>query len=194
MSSGETQKTRISEIPLASWDVFHGDRLELERGLSTTAIHEALARGELRDDDLVRPSGTTVAWVRLADIPELLEHALSPSTPQSVAPPAPTSQSGSPGSIHHIPAPLNVQDDVQTLDVPPSTPGARQIGSHDWLETRAESDDVSFPVIQDKTAELTTHSRRPWLLLRKLRPNQHGHGAKTMMMITILMTRSRLTM
>ena len=58
---------------LANWDVFHGDRLELERGLSTSAIREALARGELRDDDLVRPAGTTVAWARLADMPELLD-------------------------------------------------------------------------------------------------------------------------
>ena len=64
-----------TEGPLASWDVFHGDRLELERGLSTAAIREALARGELRDDDLVRPAGTTVAWARLAEIPELLEPA-----------------------------------------------------------------------------------------------------------------------
>ena len=159
MSSGETQKTRKSESPLASWDVFHGDRLELERGLSTTAIHEAFARGELRDDDLVRPSGTTVAWVRLADIPELLEPALSPSTPQSVAPPSPTGQSGSPESAHHGPAPIDLEDDVQTLDVPLSTPGARQIGSNDWLAARSESDDVSFPVIQDRTAELTTHPR-----------------------------------
>ena len=44
---------------LASWDVFHADRLELERGLSTAAVRAALADGDLRDDDLVRPAGTT---------------------------------------------------------------------------------------------------------------------------------------
>ena len=60
---------------MANWDVFHGDRLELERGLTTSAIREALARGDLRDDDLVRPAGTTVAWTRLADMPQLLEPA-----------------------------------------------------------------------------------------------------------------------
>ena len=64
---------------MANWDVFHGDRLELERGLSTAAIREALARGELRDDDLVRPAGTTVAWSRLAEIPELIEAVASPA-------------------------------------------------------------------------------------------------------------------
>ena len=40
--------------------------------------------GDLRDDDLVRPAGTTVAWARLAEMPELLEAAPSPSHhPQS---------------------------------------------------------------------------------------------------------------
>ncbi len=57
---------------MASWDVFHADRLELERGQSALAIRSALARGDLRDDDLVRPAGTTVPWARIADIPELL--------------------------------------------------------------------------------------------------------------------------
>ena len=60
-----------SEGALANWDVFHADSLELERGLSTTAVRAALAGGALRDDDLVRPAGTTVAWARLADMPEL---------------------------------------------------------------------------------------------------------------------------
>ena len=77
---------------MANWDVFHGDRLELERGLSTPGLREALARGDLRDDDLVRPAGTTVAWARLADMPELLEPARVPSNqliPLNRRPPAP---------------------------------------------------------------------------------------------------------
>ena len=60
-----------SEGALASWDVFHADSLELERGLSTDAVRAAVAGGTLRDDDLVRPSGTTVSWARLGDLPEL---------------------------------------------------------------------------------------------------------------------------
>ena len=63
---------------MATWDIFHADRLELERGQSTQAIRAALARGDLRDDDLVRPSGTTIPWVRIADIPELLLPASEP--------------------------------------------------------------------------------------------------------------------
>ena len=58
---------------MALWDVFHSDRLELVRGLSAEEIGAGLASGEIRDDDLVRPSGTTVAWVRIAEVPELLQ-------------------------------------------------------------------------------------------------------------------------
>ncbi|AGA31553.1 ExbD/TolR family protein [Singulisphaera acidiphila] len=57
---------------MATWDVFHGDRLEVERSLTIEAVRQALAQGDLRDDDLIRPAGTTVAWVRLADFPALL--------------------------------------------------------------------------------------------------------------------------
>jgi hypothetical protein len=70
---------------LESWDVFHGDRLELKRGLDAGAVRDAFSRGELRDDDLVRPAGTTIAWARLAEFPELIQ-ALTPSP----EPPPPT--------------------------------------------------------------------------------------------------------
>jgi biopolymer transport protein ExbD len=58
---------------LATWDVFRSDRLEIERGLSTEAVRTALARGELHDDDLIRPAGTSAAWARLADLPTLAD-------------------------------------------------------------------------------------------------------------------------
>ena len=48
---------------MANWDVFHGDRLELERGLTTSAIREALARGEL----LRRRPGSTGGHDRRLD-------------------------------------------------------------------------------------------------------------------------------
>lgn len=73
---------------MASWDVFHADRLEVERSLDTAAVRQALARGDLRDDDLVRPAGTTVPWTRLADLPDLLETELEhePAAPPSAEP------------------------------------------------------------------------------------------------------------
>ncbi len=58
---------------MASWDVFHADRLELERASAPARFASAWRSGDLRDDDLVRPAGTTVAWARLSDIPELFE-------------------------------------------------------------------------------------------------------------------------
>ena len=54
------------------WDVFQSDRLEVQRGLTTDEVRAALARGQLRDDDLVRPAGTTIPWARLAEMPALL--------------------------------------------------------------------------------------------------------------------------
>jgi len=146
---------------LASWDVFHGDRLELERGLSTAAIREALVRGELRDDDLVRSAGTTVAWARLSEIPELLEPAETPSPPQSAAPPLPPSLSGSARPVHPGPGPAHFEVQTEALGERPSAHGARTIRSPDWLELRTESNDVSFPVIQDQTAEPKTLARSP---------------------------------
>jgi biopolymer transport protein ExbD len=68
---------------LTLWDVFRSDRLEIERGLSTEAVHMALARGELHDDDLVRPAGTTVGWARIADLPTLVEPPSPVARPHS---------------------------------------------------------------------------------------------------------------
>ncbi len=58
---------------MATWDVFHSDRLEIERALSTAAVREALARGDLRDDDLIRPGGTTMGWTRIVDMAPLVD-------------------------------------------------------------------------------------------------------------------------
>ena len=56
---------------MSSWDVFHSDRLEVERGLSAADVVAAVAKGDLHDDDLARPAGTSVPWARLLDVPEL---------------------------------------------------------------------------------------------------------------------------
>lgn len=71
-----------------SWDVFHSDRLEMDRGLSTADVRAAFARGDLRDDDLIRPAGTTVPWARLGDMPALLESEPEPMPPPPVNAPA----------------------------------------------------------------------------------------------------------
>ena len=63
---------------MAHWDVFHADRLELERGLDTAAIRHALECADLRDDDLVRPAGTTVTWINHDETPHTVVAAGDP--------------------------------------------------------------------------------------------------------------------
>jgi biopolymer transport protein ExbD len=151
---------------LASWDVFHAESLELERGLSPDAVRAAMAAGALRDDDLVRPAGTTVAWSRLGDLPELTARA---EVPAAVAPPreapsratppsAPASAperirssraeappNRSPSSDFEIRADHPVQSAqpeagaATSTEAPPPGPA--------WLELGGEPDDVTFPVI-----------------------------------------------
>jgi biopolymer transport protein ExbD len=85
---------------VATWDVFHGDRLEVERSLTIEAVRQALAQGDLRDDDLIRPAGTTVAWVRLADFPALF-----------VPDPAPEVEAETETEASHLPPPSFADDD-----------------------------------------------------------------------------------
>src|SRR5271154_7037628 len=107
------------ESPLSTWDVFHGDHLELERGLTAAAILEALARGDLRDDDLVRPAGTSVAWARLAEMPELLGSA-QPTADHPASPPAPgPTKPTPPSSTPDAEAPGDYE-----IQVPDSDPNA----------------------------------------------------------------------
>ena len=132
---------------MASWDVFHGERLELERGLSTGAIRVALARGELVDDDLVRPAGTTAAWARLADMPELLEPAETPSESPPLAPSA----------IERPPAPLDgersdFEVQAESSGASPVVPAAPVLETPQQFRLLDE-DDVSFPVIADAPAD-----------------------------------------
>ncbi len=142
---------------MESWDVFHGDRLELERGLDAGAVRDAFSRGELRDDDLVRPAGTTIAWARLAEFPELTQ-ALTPSP--EPPPPAPPAAPASPP-----PATGRKQPAATEIYVPPN-PSDYEVQSDDFgadlplapAATFRLSDerepgvlsDVAFPVFNDK--------------------------------------------
>jgi biopolymer transport protein ExbD len=140
---------------LSNWDVFHGDRLELERGLTTSAIREAMARGEVCDDDLVRPAGTTVAWTRLADMPPLLE-AAEPPLPPNLQTPAPAASASAPANSPGAgvaPGDFEFQvDESRPIRVLPPAE-VPKVPAPNWLEMQAEPDDVAFPVIKDEPAE-----------------------------------------
>ncbi len=124
---------------MARWDIFHADRLELVREQSTEDIRQAMARGELRDDDLVRPAGTSVPWARIADIPELLAPpAAPPATPPeqpAQAPPAPARP-----VAERLPDFEEIQPDLeQAVPEPPR---------HRLTELpAAPGSDVAFPII-----------------------------------------------
>jgi len=157
--AGGTGTDRIlRSTRLAGWDVFHGDRLELERGLDAGAVRDAFSRGELRDDDLVRPAGTTIAWSRLAEFPELTQALVptpepAPYAPAALAsPPPPTARKQTPAPESYVP-PEPSDFEVQSEDFgeglsfsPPST-----IRATDGREPGTLSD-VTFPVINDEPA------------------------------------------
>lgn len=134
---------------MATWDVFHADRLELERELSTEAIRAALARGDFRDDDLVRPAGSSVPWKQIADFPELLpeapepppEPAAGPAVPSDLVPPASPPladfEEVQPGIERIIPAQKNHEPTLSPDSASPS--------------------DVAFPVIEAETPPARPH-------------------------------------
>jgi biopolymer transport protein ExbD len=82
----------VAAIIMAEWDVFHSERLEAERSLTTEDVRDALARGGLVEDDLIRPSGST-RWTRLGDLDEFAGPAapaapLASKEPMEFAPPS----------------------------------------------------------------------------------------------------------
>jgi len=127
---------------MASWDVFHADRLELQRGLDEAAIRLAFARAELRDDDLVRPAGSALAWARLADFPELTappEPAKPPETVQEA--PLARPKSGTRSAL--APSDLEeLQPSIEEVIPPPKT------HERTLLPNPSSSSDVTFPVIE----------------------------------------------
>jgi biopolymer transport protein ExbD len=110
---------------VAQWDVFHSDRLELVRGLSAEEIRSGLASGEIRDDDLVRPSGTAVAWARIAEFPELLEPPAETPTPA----PAET------------PPAEPIEDRISFPVIPPEPPAVAPAPAWPWDDDYEDSDE-----------------------------------------------------
>lgn len=153
---------------MASWDVFHADSLELERGITTDAIRDGLAQGVLQDDDLVRPAGTSVAWGRIGDFAELMAPLAAPVPPPPAAPlPAPSIQVESelpggqptgpsipsltahPASAKHQESGAGTSDfEVVAEEEAPDSAPAPTLRAPDWFQLGAEPDDVAFPVIQ----------------------------------------------
>lgn len=56
----------MSDQPV--WDIFESESLSVRRAQSPDQIHQALAAGELSEDDLTRPAGSSTPWKRLGDV------------------------------------------------------------------------------------------------------------------------------
>ncbi|MDR3620564.1 MAG: biopolymer transporter ExbD [Paludisphaera borealis] len=144
---------------MALWDVFHSDRLELVRGQSPEQISAGLASGEVRDDDLVRPSGTTVAWVRLAEVPELLQPPAEAPTPTPVPPSVPPPPSAEdlvsfPVLVDEAPAAAPalawpVDDDYEDDDEEPKDDDYEEVGSDPAAPVSAEKIIPSWELTAD---------------------------------------------
>ncbi len=97
---------------METWDIFLTDQLEVRRGLSTAEVHAAVARGEIRDDDLIRPAGSADPWAPIVD-------RLPPATSVEPAAPAAITQPPSPPQTPHPPVPpVFVEPAAADLDVP----------------------------------------------------------------------------
>jgi biopolymer transport protein ExbD len=120
--------------------------MELQRGLSSDAIRLALASGELRDDDLVRPAGTTIPWSRLAEIPELI----APSAPAAGTPPASgaTKQAETARETSgYLPDFEEVQPRLEEIVPPPL------LHQPTLLPEMSSSSDVAFPVFEEEVKQ-----------------------------------------
>ena len=72
------------------WDVFHSDRLESGRGLTTEQVRALQQSGELAPGDLIRPAGTTAGWLKVADWKPAADAPRKPAAPKATPPkPAP---------------------------------------------------------------------------------------------------------
>lgn len=146
---------------MATWDVFHSDRLEVERSLSTQAVREGLARGDLHDDDLARPAGTTIPWARLADLPELMGPAPEPAVPPPSAEAEPPSVEAQPVEPPPPARPPRLTDirasTTEDLNPPELRDQADDLGELD-LDLDEDSR-VALPAVDDAGDELALGSQ-----------------------------------
>ncbi len=150
---------------MATWDVFHSDRLEVERGLSTAEVCAALESGHLVDDDLIRPAGTTTPWTRLVDMPPLVDaEPAPPPKPAPVPPPsAPVAFAESPPT--HFLIDDDDDDDLEVLeaiidddDEPDEPVPATRAGDDRALDLDSEND----LNLRDESIELPSIEVATW--------------------------------
>lgn len=78
---------RTADLANANWDIFHSDRLEVERNLTSAAVRSGIAKGAILGDDLARPAGSSDPWTRLFEHPVLSSALASPAPPPTLSGP-----------------------------------------------------------------------------------------------------------
>ncbi len=131
---------------MAHWDVFHADRLEVERDLDTAALRRAFKSGALGDDDLVRPARAKASWSPLSLFPELTQAESNAPEPTFHQPLGTRSEALEPVISPSNPSDFEVQSGdfgAELFDSPPT------LRDPDWVQLRNDSD-VAFPVLSDQ--------------------------------------------
>ncbi len=90
---------------MPTWDIFHSDRLEVEREIDTEQVRAGLSTGAITHDDLVRPSGVNAPWTRIGDRPKLF----------AAPAPAPEAKAPEPQKVTPVPVPVPVPDDDEDV-------------------------------------------------------------------------------
>jgi biopolymer transport protein ExbD len=133
---------------LDAWDVFHTDRLESQKGLNTAEVRAAIARGDLREDDLARPSGSTEGWRRIGELAVLM-------APGPEAKPRPTPPPGPKPGSREIPTAILLDDLNEAQSFAPANPTRLPITREDRREVREQSQEIA------EEAEKALPRRRP---------------------------------
>jgi biopolymer transport protein ExbD len=115
-SSENRSRSKGGVATVSTWDVFHSERLELERALRTDQVRAALERGDLHEDDLIRPAGSSVPWTRIGDMPALGTPESEPEPPAPVAPPPPVTPPALGATIPDQPVVFDEIDDDDVED------------------------------------------------------------------------------
>lgn len=129
---------------MSLWDVFHSDRLELAKGLSAEEVRAGLAAGSIRDDDLVRPAGTSAPWARVAEVPELTAPPSPPPTPPAGAAPDPYEVVPEEPAPPTAPAPDDDPSFPVLAEEPAPTPA-----DWDWEDEDDEEEDEGLELVDE---------------------------------------------
>lgn len=133
---------------MPNWDVFHSDRLEVERNLDTEQVRNAITQGTIREDDMARLAGTEDPWRRIGDMVALL--------PPKTTPPAPAAPKTK------VPTSVLLDDLSKPPAVPAGTiPSAGAVIADDRADMRAQTasaprpgdSDLALPVYQEEPEE-----------------------------------------